>query len=102
MPRMQAGPGTGARRAFLPCLREELPHPERDSDFIVVTSKRAGTDPARRRKEDSRPLLDFMASVYETWVYPAVGNLYGGWHSTSLNSWHMTSPTLCDRMTGLF
>jgi len=35
-------------------------------------------------KKDSRPLLDFMASVYETWVYPAVCNLYGGWHSTSL------------------
>jgi hypothetical protein len=32
----------------------------------------------------TRPLLDFMASVYETWVYPAVRNLYGGWHSTSL------------------
>jgi ubiquinone/menaquinone biosynthesis C-methylase UbiE len=26
-----------------------------------------------------------MASVYESWVYPAVCNLYGGWHSTSLN-----------------
>jgi len=35
-------------------------------------------------KKDSRPLLDFVASVYETWVYPAVCNLYGGWHSTSL------------------
>ena len=35
-------------------------------------------------KKDSRPLLDFIASVYETWVYPAVCNLYGGWRSTSL------------------
>jgi ubiquinone/menaquinone biosynthesis C-methylase UbiE len=25
-----------------------------------------------------------MASVYETCIYPAVCNLYGGWHSTSL------------------
>jgi len=33
---------------------------------------------------DSRPLFSFMASVYESWVYPAVCNLYGGWHSTSL------------------
>jgi len=33
---------------------------------------------------DSRPLFDFMASVYESWVYPAVCNLWGGWHSTSL------------------
>jgi ubiquinone/menaquinone biosynthesis C-methylase UbiE/uncharacterized protein YbaR (Trm112 family) len=35
-------------------------------------------------QNDSRPLLDFMASVYESWVYPAVCNLYGGWRSTSL------------------
>ncbi len=54
-------------------------------DFIVVN-----LEESRNRtlsvvgKKDSRPLLDFMASVYETWVYPAVCNLYGGWHSTSL------------------
>ncbi|MGB9234393.1 MAG: methyltransferase domain-containing protein [Terriglobales bacterium] len=36
------------------------------------------------RNWDSRPLFDFMASVYESWIYPAVCNLYGGWHSTSL------------------
>lgn len=35
-------------------------------------------------KNDSCPLLEIMASVYESWVYPAVCNLYGGWHSTSL------------------
>jgi ubiquinone/menaquinone biosynthesis C-methylase UbiE/uncharacterized protein YbaR (Trm112 family) len=35
-------------------------------------------------KNDSRPLFDFMASAYETWIYPSVCNLYGGWHSTSL------------------
>jgi len=33
---------------------------------------------------DSRPMFDFMASVYETWIYPAVCNLYGGWRCTSL------------------
>jgi ubiquinone/menaquinone biosynthesis C-methylase UbiE/uncharacterized protein YbaR (Trm112 family) len=33
---------------------------------------------------DSRPIFDFMASVYEAWIYPAVCNLYGGWRSTSL------------------
>jgi len=33
---------------------------------------------------DSRPLFDFMASTYESCVYPLVCNLYGGWHSTSL------------------
>jgi len=33
---------------------------------------------------DSRPLLNFLASTYESCVYPLVCNLYGGWHSTSL------------------
>jgi len=33
---------------------------------------------------DSRPLFNFMASTYESCVYPAVCNLWGGWHSTSL------------------
>jgi len=33
---------------------------------------------------DSRPLFNFMAAVYETWIYPPVCNLWGGWHSTSL------------------
>ncbi len=46
-------------------------------DFIVVN-----LEESRNRtlsvvgKKDSRPLLDFMASVYETWVYPAVCNLF--------------------------
>jgi ubiquinone/menaquinone biosynthesis C-methylase UbiE len=35
-------------------------------------------------KKDSRPLLNFAASAYETWVYPAVCNIYGGWRCTSL------------------
>jgi len=34
---------------------------------------------------DSRPLFSFMASTYESCVYPLVCNLWGGWHSTSLN-----------------
>jgi hypothetical protein len=38
----------------------------------------------RRRKAGLSAPFDIMASVYETWVYPAVCNLYGGWHSTSL------------------
>jgi ubiquinone/menaquinone biosynthesis C-methylase UbiE/uncharacterized protein YbaR (Trm112 family) len=33
---------------------------------------------------DSRPLFNFMASTYESCVYPAVCNLWGGWRSTSL------------------
>jgi len=33
---------------------------------------------------DCRRLFNFMASVYETCIYPPVCNLWGGWHSTSL------------------
>jgi SAM-dependent methyltransferase/uncharacterized protein YbaR (Trm112 family) len=54
-------------------------------DFIVVN-----LEDSRNRtlhivgKKDSHPLLNFAASAYESCVYPAVCNLYGGWHSTSL------------------
>jgi ubiquinone/menaquinone biosynthesis C-methylase UbiE/uncharacterized protein YbaR (Trm112 family) len=54
-------------------------------DFIVVN-----LEESRNRtlhflgKKDSRPLLNIAASVYETCVYPAVCNLYGGWRCTSL------------------
>ena len=54
-------------------------------DFILVNLEESRNRSLRVvGKNDSRPLLDSMASVYETWVYPAVCNLYGGWHSTSL------------------
>ncbi|MGC1450787.1 MAG: methyltransferase domain-containing protein [Candidatus Sulfotelmatobacter sp.] len=54
-------------------------------DFIVVNLEGSRNRSLRVvGKRDSRPLFDFMASVYETWVYPVVCNLYGGWHSTSL------------------
>ncbi len=54
-------------------------------DFIVVNLEASRNRSLRVvGKKDSRLPLDFMASVYETWVYPAVCNLYGGWHSTSL------------------
>ncbi len=54
-------------------------------DFIVVNLEESRNRSLRVvGKKDSRPGLDFMASVYETWVYPAVCNLYGGWHSASL------------------
>ena len=54
-------------------------------DFIVVNLEESKNRSLRVvGKNDSRPLLDLMASVYEACVYPAVCNLYGGWHSTSL------------------
>ncbi len=54
-------------------------------DFIVVNLEESRNRSLRVvGKKDSRPPLDFMASVYEACIYPAVCNLYGGWHSTSL------------------
>jgi ubiquinone/menaquinone biosynthesis C-methylase UbiE/uncharacterized protein YbaR (Trm112 family) len=54
-------------------------------DFIVVNLEESRNLTLHRvGKRDSGALLNFAASVYETWVYPAVCNLFGGWHSTSL------------------
>jgi ubiquinone/menaquinone biosynthesis C-methylase UbiE/uncharacterized protein YbaR (Trm112 family) len=54
-------------------------------DFILLNLEESKNRSLRVvGRNDSRFLLDSMASVYETWVYPAVCNLYGGWHSTSL------------------
>ena len=35
-------------------------------------------------KKDGSRWLNFLVSSYETYVYPPVCNLFGGWHSTSL------------------
>ena len=54
-------------------------------DFIVVNLEESRNLTLHMLgKKDSRTLLNFAVSVYETWVYPAVCNVYGGWHSTSL------------------
>jgi ubiquinone/menaquinone biosynthesis C-methylase UbiE/uncharacterized protein YbaR (Trm112 family) len=54
-------------------------------DFILVNLEESRNRSLRVvGKWDSRALFDFMASAYESCVYPAVCNLYGGWHSTSL------------------
>ena len=54
-------------------------------DFLVVKLEESRNRSLRVVGNwDSRPMFDFMASVYESCVYPAVCNLYGGWHSTSL------------------
>lgn len=62
-------------------------YPIRDGipDFVVVKLEESRNRSLRFvGKQDSRSFLDVMASVYETCIYPAVCNLYGGWHSTSL------------------
>ena len=54
-------------------------------DFVVVNFEESRNRTLHMLgKKDSRPLLNFAVSVYETWVYPAVCNVYGGWRSTSL------------------
>jgi ubiquinone/menaquinone biosynthesis C-methylase UbiE/uncharacterized protein YbaR (Trm112 family) len=54
-------------------------------DFVVVNLEESRNRSLRVVGNwDSRPLFDFMASTYESWVYPLVCNLWGGWHSTSL------------------
>ena len=54
-------------------------------DFILVNLEESRNRSLRVVGNwDSRALFDFLASVYETCVYPAVCNLFGGWHSTSL------------------
>jgi len=54
-------------------------------DFIQVNLKESSNRSLRAIGNwDSRPFLDFLASTYESCVYPLVCNLYGGWLSTSL------------------
>ena len=54
-------------------------------DFILVNLEESGNRSLRVVGNwDSRALFNFMASTYETCVYPMVCNLYGGWRSTSL------------------
>ena len=54
-------------------------------DFIVVNLEKSRNFSLRWSERGTlAPCLNFAASVYETCVYPAVCNLYGGWRSTSL------------------
>jgi len=54
-------------------------------DFLVVNLEESRNRSLRVVGNwDSRALFDFLASAYESCVYPVVCNLYAGWHSTSL------------------
>jgi len=54
-------------------------------DFLLVNIQQSGNRSQRVVGNwDSRLLFDFMASAYESCIYPVVCNLYAGWHSTSL------------------
>jgi len=54
-------------------------------DFIAQDLEHSGSHDLRFiAKRDGSRLLDLLASSYETYIYPPVCNLYGGWHSTSL------------------
>ena len=55
------------------------------ADFIERDLKNSSSHDLRYiAKRDGSHLLDVLASSYETYLYPPVCNLYGGWHSTSL------------------
>ena len=54
-------------------------------DFLLINLKESSNRSLRGVGNwDSGALLNFIASVYETGIYPAVCNLFGGWRSTSL------------------
>ena len=54
-------------------------------DFLLINLKESSNRSLRGVGDwDSGALLNFIACVYETGIYPAVCNLFGGWRSTSL------------------
>jgi ubiquinone/menaquinone biosynthesis C-methylase UbiE len=54
-------------------------------DFIVENLTESSNDSLRTLgRMDSSFSIDFGARIYETWIYPMVCNLFGGWRSTSL------------------
>ena len=70
---------------FCPACPRTYPILNGIPDFIVVNLEESRNRDLRIvGKKDSHPLLNFAASAYETFLYPAVCNLYGGWRSTSL------------------
>jgi SAM-dependent methyltransferase len=75
------------RSGILCCHACALDYPILDGipDFIAqdlghITSH----DPRYIAKSDGSRWLNFLTSSYETYLYPPVCNLFGGWHSTSL------------------
>jgi ubiquinone/menaquinone biosynthesis C-methylase UbiE/uncharacterized protein YbaR (Trm112 family)/DNA-binding MarR family transcriptional regulator len=52
--------------------------------LIGDLTKSSSPDIRTMGKMDSSFTLNFAARTYETWVYPIVCNVYGGWRSTSL------------------
>jgi len=71
----------------LSCLVCAVTYPilEGIPDFIVVNLEQSSNRSLREvGKRDSGALLNFLASIYESCVYPLVCNLFGGWRSTSL------------------
>ena len=75
------------RSGSLYCPACALSYPMLDGipDFIAQDLKNSSSHDLRFiAKRDGSRLLNFLVSSYETYLYPPVCNLYGGWHSTSL------------------
>ena len=76
------------RPGILHCHACALSYPILDGipDFVAQDLEHSTDFDLRyiAKRDDSR-WLNFLASSYETYLYPPVCNLYGGWHSTSLS-----------------
>jgi ubiquinone/menaquinone biosynthesis C-methylase UbiE/uncharacterized protein YbaR (Trm112 family) len=76
-------PGAGS----LYCHACAVSYPNLDGipDFIAQDLEHCTDHDLRLvAKRDGSRLLSFLISSYETCIYPPVCNLFGGWHSTSL------------------
>jgi len=75
------------RSGILCCHACALEYPILDGipDFIAQDLKHSSSHDLRFiAKRDGSRWLNLLASSYETYLYPPVCNLYGGWQSTSL------------------
>ena len=75
------------RPGSLYCPACALSYPVLDGipDFIAQDLEHSTSHDLRYiAKRDGTRLLNFLISNYETYIYPPVCNLFGGWHSTSL------------------
>ena len=75
------------RSGILYCHACSLSYPILDGipDFIAQDLEHSTDHDLRYiAKVDGTRWLNFLTSSYETYIYPPVCNLFGGWHSTSL------------------
>jgi uncharacterized protein YbaR (Trm112 family) len=75
------------RSGILYCRACPVSYPILDGipDFIAQDLEHSTDHDLRYiAKRDGSRWLNFLTTNYETYIYPPVCNLFGGWHSTSL------------------